>query len=158
MVAVKYPVALLSAFLWIGFVCAISFMEAWLKFRAPGITLPLGLGIGRIVFAVLNKIEWVFAIAILVNILFDKMEIGLATIIFLAIPILILVVQTFWILPALDERAGIYLSGEVPPPSSLHIYFVGLELIKVASVLIFGLSIFKKIPGYQLIFNFQYNT
>lgn len=146
MIVVKYPVALISAFLWVGFVCAISFMEAWLKFRAPGITLPLGLGIGRIVFGVLNKIEWVFAIAILVNILFEKIEIGLPTIILLAIPILILIVQTFWMLPALDTRAGIYLSGETPPASSLHIYFVLMELIKVASVLIFGLSIFKKIP------------
>lgn len=146
MIVVKYPVALISAFLWIGFVCAISFMEAWLKFRAPGITIPLGLGIGRIVFGVLNKIEWVFAIAIIVNVLFEKAQIGLPTIILLAIPILILIAQSFWMLPALDTRAGIYLSGETPPPSSLHIYFVLMELVKVASVLIFGLSIFKKIP------------
>lgn len=146
MIVVKYPVALISAFLWIGFVCAISFMEAWLKFRAPGITIPLGLGIGRIVFGVLNKIEWVFAIAIIVNVLFEKAQIGLPTIILLAIPILILIAQSFWMLPALDTRAGIYLSGETPPPSSLHIYFVLMELVKVASVLFFGLSIFKKIP------------
>ena len=46
----KYPLALAGVFLWIGFVSAISFMEAWLKFRAPGVTLTLGLGIGRLVF------------------------------------------------------------------------------------------------------------
>ena len=32
---VKYPLAVVAVFLWIGFVCAISFMEAWLKFQAP---------------------------------------------------------------------------------------------------------------------------
>ncbi|MDY0090288.1 MAG: hypothetical protein RBR78_07970, partial [Flavobacteriaceae bacterium] len=67
---VKMPIALTASFLWIGFVCAISFMEAWLKFRAPGVTIPLGLGIGRLVFNALNKVEWIFATAILGNILF----------------------------------------------------------------------------------------
>ena len=32
---------------WLGMVLAISFLEAPLKFRAPGVTLPPGLGIGR---------------------------------------------------------------------------------------------------------------
>ena len=45
------------AFIWAGFVCAISFMEAWLKFRAPGVTLPVGLSIGRLIFSALNKVE-----------------------------------------------------------------------------------------------------
>ena len=35
--------------LWFGLVAAISFIEAPLKFQAPGITIPLGLGIGRLV-------------------------------------------------------------------------------------------------------------
>ena len=37
------------AFVWLGMVLAISFLETPLKFRAPGITVPLGLGIGRLV-------------------------------------------------------------------------------------------------------------
>ena len=37
-------------FLWLGMVLAISFLEAPLKFRAPGVTVPIGLGIGRLVF------------------------------------------------------------------------------------------------------------
>jgi len=49
-------IMVIVAFLWIGFVAAISFMEAWIKFQAPGITVPLGLGIGKIVFAALNKV------------------------------------------------------------------------------------------------------
>ena len=31
-------------FVWLGMVLAISFLEAPLKFRAPGVTLPIGLG------------------------------------------------------------------------------------------------------------------
>ena len=62
----EYFFAISGTFLWIGFVCAISFMEAWLKFRAPGITRPLGLGIGRLVFKALNKVEWFFAFVLVV--------------------------------------------------------------------------------------------
>jgi len=61
--------ALMCIFLWAGFVCAISFMEAWLKFRAPGVTLPIGLGIGKLIFAALNKVEWVFGIVIFIMLL-----------------------------------------------------------------------------------------
>ena len=57
------PVAAAIAFTWLGMVLAISFLEAPLKFRAPGVTLPLGLGIGRIVFRALNLVEAVLAVA-----------------------------------------------------------------------------------------------
>ena len=51
---VQQPIAVACLFTWIGFVCAISFLEAWLKFRAPGVTVPIGLGIGRLVFGALK--------------------------------------------------------------------------------------------------------
>jgi hypothetical protein len=44
-------------FVWLGMVLAISFLEAPLKFRAPGVTLSIGLGIGRLVFRALNAAE-----------------------------------------------------------------------------------------------------
>ena len=44
-------------FIWFGMILAISFMEAPLKFEAPGVTLALGLGIGRLIFFALNKME-----------------------------------------------------------------------------------------------------
>src|SRR6478735_1965752 len=48
---------LLVPMLWLGMVVAISFLEAPIKFRAPGVTLPVGLGIGRLVFKALNGVE-----------------------------------------------------------------------------------------------------
>ena len=44
---IPFPLALGVSFIWLGFVGAISFMEAWLKFCAPGVTRPIGLGIGK---------------------------------------------------------------------------------------------------------------
>lgn len=145
MILTKFPVAVISTFLWIGFVCAISFLEAWLKFRAPGITIPLGLGIGRLVFAALNKIEWVFAIAVIVNLLLVKGNNLTMSSILYFIPLVLLAIQSFWLLPVLDARAEIYLSGETPPPSTLHFYYVGMELIKVGCLLAFGIGLFKKV-------------
>ncbi len=143
MITVKYPIALISTFLWIGFVCAISFMEAWLKFRAPGVTLPIGLGIGRLVFNALNKVEWVFAIAILVNLLLSKNTILSVNNLFYLLPLTLLVVQTLWLLPALDIKAELHIQGRTPLPSNLHFYYVGMEIIKVVCLSIFGITLFK---------------
>ena len=52
----KFPTALLL-YLWAGVVLGISFLETPLKFKAPGITTVLGVGIGKLVFNALNKIE-----------------------------------------------------------------------------------------------------
>ena len=48
---------LAALLLWAGMVAGISFLEAPLKFTAPHITVPLGVGIGRVVFHALNKAE-----------------------------------------------------------------------------------------------------
>lgn len=139
---VKHPITVITTFLWIGFVCAISFMEAWLKFRAEGITLPLGLGIGRLVFSSLNKVEWVLAIAILLNQFFDYKSIQWKKLIGFIIPFILLVIQTLWLLPALDHRAELIIQGQILPPSNLHFYFVGIEVVKVICLFLFGISLF----------------
>ncbi len=58
-------VAVAFVFLWLGMVVAISFLEAPLKFRAPNVTLQIGLSIGRLVFRALNAVEVMIAIVIL---------------------------------------------------------------------------------------------
>lgn len=145
MAFVRNPISLISTFLWIGFVCAISFMEAWLKFRAPGITVPLGLGIGRLVFDALNKIEWVFALAILVSRIITRENWLSTKLIPFAISLLLLVIQTLWILPALDARAELIIHVHDLPTSNLHFFYVGMEIIKVITLIIFGIFHFKNL-------------
>lgn len=145
MLHVTLPIALVAVFLWIGFVCAISFMEAWIKFRAPGITIPLGLGIGRMVFNALNKVEWGFALVIFLNIFWVGSSFLSWQNAFLIAPVALLLLQSLWLLPALDARAEMHIQGETVPPSNLHFYYVGMELIKVASLFTFGITLFKVI-------------
>lgn len=139
--SVKYPVALASVFLWLGFVGAISFMEAWLKFRAPGVTLSLGLGIGRLVFDALNKVEWIFAFAVLANLVYAKAVVFKLKNIFYLIPLFLLISQTIWLLPALDARAELHIQEQELASSNLHFYYVGMEILKVGCLFIFGINL-----------------
>lgn len=142
MITLKYPLAIVAIFIWIGFVGAISFMEAWLKFRAPGISIPLGLGIGRLVFQALNIMEWVFVLLIAANFLWSGFAIKWAHI-WVLLPILLLIAQTVWLLPVLDARAEMHIQGKEVTPSSLHFVYVAMEVLKVTTLLIFGITLFK---------------
>jgi hypothetical protein len=131
------PLPFILTFVWFGFVAAISFMEAPVKFTAPSLTLAVGLDVGRRVFTVLNKIEIVFSLAGLF-LLFRSgfpprimvLMTGLAGIVAL---------QTLWLLPALDARALLYISGSTPLPSQLHHLYVAAEAIKLTGLLVLGI-------------------
>lgn len=119
--------------LWLGLVIGLSFIEAPLKFRAPGITLKLGLGIGKLVFGVLNKIEIGMCIALLVA-LFSHKNVGNYLWFGVGLVAIILLIQSAVLLPVLDQRIILIQAGETPPPSHYHIIYIGLELLKVVSL------------------------
>lgn len=126
---------------WAGYVSSISFMEAWLKFKAPGITLPLGLGIGKMVFSALNKVEWVLLVAyILLNIFYFNSLKFLLNNHLLQVIIVILLLQTLWLLPGLIQRSELIISGKQPGASNIHIYYVVMEIIKVVLLIALALK------------------
>jgi hypothetical protein len=138
-------IIIIAVFLWAGFICAISFMESWLKFRAPGLTMPAGLSVGKLVFSALNKVEWFFAIVIIASIFFTRDTQTSLDVIRLLIIVVILIVQTAWLLPALNTRAKAIISGKTLPKSSLHWYFVIAEFLKLVSLILFGVSFLNSI-------------
>jgi hypothetical protein len=146
---VRNPLVVSCVFLWVGFVCAISFMEAWLKFQAPGVTLPIGLGIGRLVFNALNQIEWVFAIVIVLNFVLRRIRKANNKMVFLVIPLMILTIQTLELLPALDARATQVIKGEFTEPSVTHTVYIILEAVKVISLVVFGSTLFLQ-PRFKV--------
>jgi hypothetical protein len=133
-----------STFLWVGFVCAISFMEAWLKFTAPGVSLTVGLSIGKIVFSALNKVEIALGVTILITCLSGNRKELLSNGL-LIFCLVILIVQTLYLLPELSARIDIYQSGQTPQPSSLHVVYVVLEGLKVVTLLYFGFWLLKRV-------------
>jgi len=138
-----YPLSIATIFIWAGFVGAISFMESWLKFQAPGITLSLGLGIGKLVFGALNIMEWIFVLLILVEVLIKKRPLFHKGNILFFLVLAIVVLETFWLLPALDHRAELVIVGQKLSESYLHFYYVGFEIIKLVCLLFFGRKLLK---------------
>lgn len=123
---------------WLGMLLAIA-VEAQLKFQAPNITRELGLGIGRLVFTFLNRAEIIISIILLAS-FFLAAAVKKAKIIFGAI-LLILSVQTFWLMPKLIERIDLITSGQTPNDSSAHIFYVILEITKMLLLLILSVSL-----------------
>jgi hypothetical protein len=128
-------------FCWIGMVLAISFLEAPLKFRAPGVTLQVGLGIGRLVFRALNATEIVFAAVVLAALLSDPPQ--AAVLVAVAIAVVALVVQVVAVRPRLTRRSDAVLAAgpeaESAPRSNAHYVYVALELIKLVGLLTGGI-------------------
>lgn len=124
-------------FIWFGMVLAISFMEAPLKFQAPGIDLPLGLGIGRLVFFVINKMEIVCGLLLLAAFLWRRPNPRHENILF-GLILAILALQTAWFLPVLDARAELVIAGTAPPYSSMHLVYIASEAVKAISLIFLG--------------------
>ncbi len=119
-------------FLWLGMVLAISFMEAPLKFRAPGVTVPIGLGIGRLVFRALNGVE--AALALLLGVIWVLSWPQYNGSFFVMGAVVCLLLQVVAVRPALTRRSDAVLAGEDSPRSRAHHVYVLLELLKVAAL------------------------
>lgn len=134
-------VATAVTFVWLGMVLAISFLEAPLKFRAPGITVPLGLGIGRLVFRALNAVEVVLAVVLLAGVVAGRPGSGALAAACAAAAVL--VVQVAAVRPVLSRRSDRVLAGEIAPRSRGHYAYVGLEVVKVAALLVTGVLLLR---------------
>lgn len=119
--------------LWIGFVCAISFMETPLKFQAPSLTLPVALEIGHLVFHALNALEIGFAFAITaITLLNDWPRRIRALTVLIA---LLLATQTILLYTLLDARTLAIIHGLEVPERSFHPYYIALEGVKLLLLL-----------------------
>lgn len=129
-------VATAVTFVWLGMVLAISFLEAPLRFRAPQVSLRIGLGIGRLVFRTLNTVEAVLAVALVVAIILASapIRVVIATVVVVAV----LAVQLAVVRPRLTRRSDRILAGADAPRSRSHYAYVALEAVKVGALIVAG--------------------
>jgi len=128
--------AVAVTFVWLGMVVAISFLEAPLKFRAPGVDLRIGLGIGRLVFRALNAAEGALA-AVAVIAVFAGHAPARAIAAALA-AVVILVIQVGAVRPRLTRRSDRILAGGDAPRSRSHYAYIALEAAKAAALIATG--------------------
>jgi len=141
--------------IWLGLIIGISFIEAPLKFTAPGITIPLGLGIGRRVFFAMNIVEVVLGIALIIAMFslwrnhrlqelpnFNKMRF------WSIITIVLLLAKTVVIRPLLAAHSDRVLEGSFEGGSTTHYYYVGAEvLLFVALIMLMVAAMRGLLPG-----------
>lgn len=132
--------------IWAGMLLGISFLEAPVKFTAPSLTLSVGLDVGRHVFQAFNKVEIVFGTLALI--LLFRSELTLLSKSIFASILFLLLLQCFWLLPGLDERALIIIAGRIPEgESSLHNWYILFDALKVIGLITVGVNTIKQLKA-----------
>lgn len=127
--------------LWFGMVAAISFIEAPLKFQAPGITIPLGLGIGRLVFFALNLAEGMLLVSLLAlchlpsaaRVAASRLRWVLALTIVFALKIAV-------VRPPLNARTDLVLAGADPGQSPWHYIYIAADLLTMCLLIVIAVQ------------------
>ena len=117
------------SFAWFGMTAGVSLLATPLRFGADTITRPVALDVGRVVFAGLNKAEFVALIILLIIVRTSPAAKKLWMFAFALA--LILLVQAAWLIPELSSRTDMIIAGTEPPPSIAHGAYSTLELIKL---------------------------
>lgn len=127
---------------WFGLIVAISLIEAPLKFQAPGITIPLGLGIGRLVFTAMNVVEVVLAIMLLVA----AFRAGVATKIrnVLVGLVAVLAIKVALIRPFLNKRTDAVIAGVDDGGSSWHYFYIAADGLLLVGLVILMVLVAKQ--------------
>lgn len=128
----------ITALFWLGFFMAISFMEAPIKFSAPGLSMVEGLQIGKIVFKILNTCEWIFLFIILTTCVVKKT--ASKGFYLISTASIILISETYWLLPILNYNADKIIRGGFVINHSPHWIYILLEIIKVPILLLIGID------------------
>jgi len=139
----------LIALVWLGMVLGVSGLATPIKFQAVSLTLPVALDVGQTTFAAFNKMEWLLAaLLVLATVVSRLRPVSLPTLLTAGLVIIVLL-QTFWLLPALDMRVSAVIAGEVLPPSGLHNLYVVAEGLKLLALIILGVGTLLKLVASQ---------
>lgn len=130
-------IAAAVAFVWLGMVLAISFLEAPLKFRVPNVTREIGLGIGRLVFRALNTVEVLFVLVL--QVVFAAGPVPVRVAVAFAFALAALAIQLIAVRPGLTRRSDEVLAGLDAPRSRAHHVYIGLEAVKAVALAAAGI-------------------
>jgi hypothetical protein len=120
--------------IWAGVTIGVSFLATPAKFLAPSLSMPVALDVGRQTFRILVTAELGMATSVFILCWFARADFVAA---FGSTALwTVLLAQRFWLLPLLDARVSVYLSGLTPSPSYHHSLYIALEAFKVIVLLV----------------------
>jgi len=124
---------------WVGLLLGVSFLATPVKFRAESLTVPVALDVGRVTFRLFGRVELLLSILLVVATLsVQGGAIATNSLILVGLALGVVLAQTLWVRPLLDERVELVLQGETPQRSSLHKLYVVLEVGKLALLVLTG--------------------
>ncbi len=129
---------------WFGLILGLSFIETPLKFTAPDITVPLGLGIGRIVFTALAIAGAVLLVA-LTAVAAMRPRVARGGWVTIGMLWLVLAVQSLAIRPALSARSDVVIAGGDPGPSWLHYGYIAADVAILALLVVWIVTVARGI-------------
>lgn len=123
-----------QALFWLGLLVGVAFLATPIKFLAPSLELPVALDVGRQTFAAFNTLELLLGLMLTLTAWFRyRAGVNASGTLLSSCSLLALVLlQSLWLLPVLDARVAIILQGGTPPPASLHLLYIGVDVIKLA--------------------------
>lgn len=113
---------------WLGLLVALGFIETPLKFLAPGMTLDVALGVGRLVLTVAD-IAGAVLLVVITLLALVRPRVGVASRWVLGGLWLVLVVQVAVVRPLLNARTDLVLAGVDAPGSWLHIVYIVADVL-----------------------------
>lgn len=113
---------------WLGLLLALAFIETPLKFLAPGMTLELALGVGRLVLTAADIAGAALLVATTLVALL-RPRVGVPARWVLGALWLVLVVQVALVRPMLNARTDVVLAGGEPGDSPLHVVYVVADVL-----------------------------
>jgi hypothetical protein len=119
--------------LWAGAILGVSFIATLSKFLAPHLTMSVALEVGKATFHVFNKIEWgigILAVLCTVYTSEDFLKWVLSSSL-----LLLLLLETFWLMPYLDIRTDQVIAGGHAKPGIHHKLYIIIEVLKVIGAL-----------------------
>ena len=133
----------LLAWVWLGIVVGVSLIATPAKFRAESLDLEVALDVGRTTFGLFSWLQWALVIA-LASLVARAHQQGRADrrhwLLVVGVG-LILLAQSVWILPELNDRVAIVIAGDPLPDSPIHFIFAIFEGTKIVMLGLLGLLV-----------------
>lgn len=126
------------ASVWFGIVTALGFIETPLKFLAPGMTLDVALGLGRLVLTTADVLSGVLLV-VLTGLTLVRPRPGRPALISLGALWVVVVVQVALVRPFLNARTDIVLAGGQAGESQLHTVYIALDVLILVLLVVYTL-------------------
>lgn len=134
--ASSFPIIL--SILYAGILLGVSFLATPIKFSSTILSLQAALDVGKVTFHALIILEWILSCSCVISFLFNPFH--KLNYILIFIIIVILIIQTFWLLPILDSRIILIQQDQIPGKAYYHLIYIAADTIKLLALLLIGFS------------------